>query len=44
MSFDELGDIVDFVILVQNQDLIQENKTELLKLPVNKWKSLLDDW
>lgn len=44
MSFDELGGVVDFLVLVQNQDLVKENKEKLLKLPVCKWKSQLEDW
>ncbi len=44
MSFDDLGDIIDFVALVQNDDLVTENKEKLLRLPVSKWKSQLDDW
>ncbi len=44
VSFEILGEIVDFIIVVQNQDLVAENKEKLLALPVSKWKSQLDDW
>ncbi len=44
MSFDDFGDIIDFITQVQNDDLVTENKDKLLRLPVSKWKSQLDDW
>ena len=44
VSFEDFGDIIDFITLVQNDDLVTENKEKLLRLPVCKWKSQLDDW
>lgn len=38
VSFEDFGYIIDFVTLVT------ENKEKLLRLPVCKWKSQLDDW
>jgi len=44
VSWDVIGDIVDFIVVVQNEDLMKENQEKLLKLPVCKWKSQIDDW
>ena len=44
VAFEVFGDIIDFITLIQNHDLVTENKAQLLEHPIIKWQDKLHEW